>query len=76
MKAIDRAKAKVTTGKFQFLPLRPKHDQPLASLHLPGDTELLVLERGGEHRGLIAREMAYHHICQGELEGQPFLVSF
>jgi hypothetical protein len=27
-------------------------------------------------RALVAREMAFHHVAQGELGGQPYLVSF
>jgi hypothetical protein len=49
---------------------------PLASLGLAADTELLVFSRGGQSRALLAREMAYHHVAQGELAGQPYLVSF
>jgi hypothetical protein len=49
---------------------------PLASLGLAPDTELIVFSRGGEFRALVAREMAYHHVAQGELAGQPYLVSF
>ena len=49
---------------------------PLASLGEVPDMELIVFSRGGEYRALIAREMAYHHVAQGELAGEPYLVSF
>ncbi len=49
---------------------------PLASLGLAPDMELIVFSRSGEFRALIAREMAYHHVAQGELAGEPYLVSF
>jgi len=38
--------------------------------------ELIAFERGGMHRAFLAREMAYHHVAQGELAGEPYLVSF
>jgi hypothetical protein len=62
---------------FAFPPFSvPAHGTPLAALALPQDTELLVFSRNGAWRGLVAREMAYHHIAQGELAGEPYLVSF
>jgi hypothetical protein len=62
---------------FAFPPfIVPVHGMPLAALSLPGETELLVFSRGGTWRGLVAREMAYHHVAQGELAGEPYLVSF
>ncbi len=38
--------------------------------------QLLVFERGGEQRALILNQMAYHHVAQGELAGEPYLVTF
>jgi hypothetical protein len=62
---------------FAFPPLQV-HTQgaPLSSLRLPPDLELIVFTRGGATRALVAREMAFHHVAQGELDGQPYLVSF
>lgn len=37
---------------------------------------LIVFERAGEKRALLARQMAYHHVAQGELAGKPFLITF
>ena len=60
-----------------FVRLRASQDgEPLSSVRLPADAELLVVERGGERRALGAREMAYHHLAQGELAGEPYLVSY
>ncbi len=75
---IDRSRANYNEKGFSFVPLRPKPRAsiPLAQAKLPPARELLVFERGGEHRALIAREMAYHHVAQGELAGEPYLVSF
>ena len=62
---------------FAFEPFHvPAQGTPLASLNLPLDLELLVLRRDGVTRALVAREMAYHHVAQGELGGQPYMVSF
>ena len=39
-------------------------------------TRLLILEREGERLALLTEQMAYHHVAQGELKGEPWLVSF
>ena len=60
-----------------FLRFRtPKTGVPLASSGLNPKEQLLVFERGGEQRALILNQMAYHHIAQGELAGEPYLVTF
>ena len=38
--------------------------------------QLIIFERAGEKRALLARQMAYHHVAQGELAGKPFLITF
>ncbi len=54
----------------------PGKGEPLAGAGLAADTDLIIIERGGEARALIARQMAYHHLAQGKLAGEPYLVSF
>ena len=54
----------------------PDRGQPLHASGLAPATELIVVERGGEKRALLLRQMAYHHTAQGELAGEPYLVSF
>ena len=49
---------------------------PLAQTHSRPDEELIIFERDGLQRALVAREMAYHHVAQGELAGEPYLISF
>ena len=49
---------------------------PLADSGLHPGTELLLWERGGETRALTVRQMAYHHVAQGELGGEPYVVTF
>ncbi len=62
---------------FFFKPFNvPAQGIALAKADLPADLELLTFQRENKYRALIAREMAYHHVAQGELAGQPYLVSF
>ena len=50
--------------------------QPLAEAKLAGDHFLLVFERGGERMALDATQMTYHHVAQGELAKEPYVVTF
>jgi len=40
------------------------------------DTPLLVFEAGGETLALVTAQMAYHHVAQGEMAGEPWMVTF
>lgn len=40
------------------------------------DTELLLLNHPDTPIALIKLDMAYHHVAQGEIAGEPWLVSF
>ncbi len=57
----------VTDGVTKLDRLKPQ---------LAKDEMVLVFERGGERRGLLARQMGYHHVAQGELAGEPYVVTF
>jgi len=62
---------------FFFRPfLVPAKGQSVAKANLSLHEELIVIKRNNEHRALLAREMAYHHVAQGELAGEPYLVTF
>ena len=62
---------------FFFKPfVVPSHGLSLAQTNLHPDEELIVFERDGMKRALLAPEMAYHHVAQGELAGEPYLISF
>ena len=62
---------------FAFPPFQvPRSGIPLSSLSLPPDLELILFRRGNSTHALVAREMAFHHVAQGQLDGQPYLVSF
>jgi hypothetical protein len=39
-------------------------------------TRILVFEAGGSKLALITAQMAYHHAAQGDLAGEPWMVSF
>lgn len=70
-------KSKLIRIGFFFRPFTvPARGQPLAAAHLNADAEIILIERGDERRALLAPEMAYHHVAQGELAGEPYLVSF
>ncbi len=74
---IERRRPLLRKRGYLFEPFPvPETGQRLADLRLAPDAELIVFARGAEQRGLLAREMAYHHVAQGRLAGQPFLVSF
>jgi hypothetical protein len=74
---IDRSNMKVIKRGFQFQPFRPTSDGgSLATAGLADDEELLVFGRGDQYRALIMRQMVYHHVAQGELAGEPYLVTF
>ena len=78
MSRIDRSNINVTEKGFRFDPFRPttQNESPLAEANLKGDTQLLAFERGGQRRAALISEMIYHHIVQGELAGEPYLVSY
>jgi len=53
-------------------PLRAAVDDGL----IQSDTWLLVMENNAGRLGLVMDQMAYHHVAQGELRGEPWMVSF
>jgi len=75
---IDRSRSLIPIKKgYLFEPFRfPEQSIQLINSSLQADTELLVMERRGIQRAFLAREMAHHHVAQGELAGEPYLVSF
>ncbi|WP_420642458.1 hypothetical protein [Candidatus Leptofilum sp.] len=78
MSRIDRSKINIAKQGFRFEPFRPTamHETSLASAKLKNDTELIAFERGGQRRAVLLSEAMYHHIVQGELAGEPYLVTF
>ncbi|MEM9777210.1 MAG: hypothetical protein AAF902_21705 [Chloroflexota bacterium] len=78
MSRINRSKINIQKDGFEFTPFRPTHESemPLTDAGLKPDIELIAFERNGERRVLLLTEMHYHHVCQGELAGEPYLVTF
>ena len=60
----------------RFPRFRTEQAAEIEARRLAADTRLLVFERGGERRGLLVRQMVYHHAAQGTLAGEPYLVTF
>jgi len=54
----------------------PDRGQPLREAGLKPDDLLLVFERGGAQRALTVKQMIYHHLAQGTLAEQPYLITF
>lgn len=74
---VDRSSARVSPKGFQFVPFAvPAKGVRLRDVGLDADEELLLYEHEGARRLFAVRELAYHHIAQGELAGQPYMVSF
>ena len=72
-----RYETKLLKIGFFFKPfIVPVKGQSLSEASLHSDEELMVIERNSEYRVLLAREMAYHHVAQGEMAGAPYLVTF
>lgn len=40
------------------------------------ETAVLLVARGETRLALLTTQMSYHHIAQGELEGEPWMVAF
>ncbi|MEZ4768214.1 MAG: hypothetical protein R2844_07280 [Caldilineales bacterium] len=78
MSRIDRSKVNVAEKGFRFEPFRPtpRDESRLADAGLKNDTELLAFERGDQRRVVLISEAIYHHVVQGELAGEPYLVTF
>ncbi|MEI2693417.1 MAG: amino acid adenylation domain-containing protein [Anaerolineae bacterium] len=59
-------------------PLTPETSQELllSQTDLPPTTELISFERNGQRRSLLAREMLYHHVAEGILAGEHYMIAF
>jgi len=40
------------------------------------DTPVVVFEVAGKTLVLVSSSMSYHHVAQGEMEGEPWMVTF
>ena len=73
----DRA---IFWAERNFDPLRDPEFQSLADAledgHVSRETPVLTFEAGGETLVLITSQMSYHHVAQGEIAGEPWMVTF
>ena len=64
-------------GKARFAPFAvPNRGEALADAQLHPDEALLLMERNGLVKTFLLKQMTYHHIAQGEANGEPYLISF
>lgn len=75
----DPKRASLKT-KDKFKPLYVKKtislQEALDHGEIKADTELLLLNHPDEPIALIKATMTYHHVAQGKIAGEPWMVSF
>jgi hypothetical protein len=75
----DPARAWIVDSTI-FVPFRVTSTMPLRDARARGlledATTLLVLEERGVRLALVTTQMAYHHVAQGDIAGEPWMVSF
>jgi len=63
-----------------FVPLRNPQWRSLREARNSGDiaddTPVLVFKAGGSTLVLVSSQMAYHHVAQGKMKGEPWMVTF
>ena len=63
-----------------FVPLRNPEWRSLSDVRRAGeisdDTPVLVFEAGSSTLVLVSSQIAYHHVAQGEMNGEPWMVTF
>jgi hypothetical protein len=73
----DRA---IFWARPNFTPLRNPEWQSLRSLRRAGDltdeTTVVTFDVQGNTLVLVSSQMSYHHVAQGEMEGEPWMVTF
>ena len=71
--------ARVGVGS-RFEPFRVTETEPLqdaiSANKLQGDTRVLVLDHPAGPLAFLTDQMVYHHVAQGETNGEPWMVSF
>ncbi len=64
-------------GKPIFEPFAvPELGTALGAAHLKPEEALLLMERKDAVKTFLLKQMVYHHIAQGEVKGEPYLISF
>ena len=74
----DISRARVGGGRFEPFQVRETQllSDALAADVVESDTRLLVMEHEAGRLALLTDQMVYHHVAQGELAGEPWMVSF
>ncbi len=71
--------ARIGVGS-RFEPFRVSESEPLRDAmsagKLQGDTRVLVMDHPDRQLAFLTDQMAYHHVAQGEIDGEPWMVSF
>lgn len=49
---------------------------PLRDAKLEPETQLIVVQRGETRRAFLRYQLVYHHVAQGEWDGEPFVITF
>ena len=66
--------------RSRFEPFRVSESEPLldamSSGRLQGDTRVLVMDHSAGRLAFLTDQMVYHHVAQGEIDGEPWMVSF
>ena len=64
----------------RFEPFRVSESEPLRDAmsagKLQGDTRVLVMDHPAGVLAFLTDQVAYHHVAQGEIDGEPWMVSF
>ena len=73
----DRA---IFWAESNFVPFQDPEWRPLSDVREAGEVEdvtpVLVFEAGGSTLVLVSSQMTYHHVAQGEMKGEPWMVTF
>ena len=63
-----------------FVPFLVEETEPLVEALREGviedETSLLVMEHPAGRLALVTDQMAYHHVAQGDIAGEPWMVTF
>ena len=78
MVSFDSSRANLRDKEI-FPPLYVEETVPLSESLKRGDvrddTHLMVIERKTRMLALLTKQMIYYHVAQGEIEGEPWMVS-
>lgn len=76
---VDFSRA-MTVDRQIFMPFHVTETSALAGAVSEGlltsTTPVMVMEHAAGRLALVTDQMAYHHVAQGELMGEPWMVSF